>query len=372
MKKIIIGFAAVLLLVGCGPQRAKEEPIKIGVIAPFSKVQAKAGADIRIALDIAQKDYGDAFPNVELIYEDDQFQPNISVSAFNKLTTLDDVVAIIGPLNGSSIESVRPLANAKEIITMTPWGSGNAIDDFLLKNSLEVADEVAVLLDTAVNNLGYRRLAILYMQNDFGQMNAEAFAKQLDELPAELVFSETISLLATDYRTELTKAKAANPDMIYIVLNDTQAASMLRQAHELGMDDIRYFGMYGFESSDTIASARGAAEGVVFTYTIDRENYNPKQEMFTKKFIARDGGVPQAAAYHTYDIYALLAGAATTCNQGRDVDCMREYIFENTVTGGVSGSFRFENGEVKRPLFLRTVRDGEFTNYESKKPAVLE
>ncbi len=194
-------FVMVLVGVGCttvdtdsGHILQNENKINIGALLPLTGSMSKAGQDVRVALEIASEDFKDKYPNINLVLEDDQFDPRRSVDAFHKLKQTNSPVAIIGPLNGSSIEAVRPLANNNKLLTMTPWGSANKIDQHLWKNSMEVTDEVKTLVEIVIQKMGHKKLSIIYMDNDFGLLNATEFERYVSYFGGELVFSEPILL----------------------------------------------------------------------------------------------------------------------------------------------------------------------------------
>lgn len=370
---LILAFAAVIAFMLSTPvQHTAQKPLTIGVILPLSGNIAKAGNDAKAALEIAREDLRTQFPHVDLIYEDDMFQPKESVTAFKKLTEVNQVDAVIGPLNGSSIEAVRALANATRIVAITPWGSANKIDNFLLKDSLEVEDETALIANTAIHDLGLKRLGILYFQNDYGEAQRRAFKKSVAELGGQLVIEEAFPVPAVDWRTELTKVKAARVEALYIIHNGANVGRITNQAYELGLDNVRFFGQYGTESSDLVAVGGKSLEGLIFTSTInpegstiDPEGLKGTQKRFAARFQAKTGGAPQAVAYHIYDIYTILVPAIAACkNAGEEKGvCVSQHLISRKAHEGVSGTFSFTGGKVKRPLYLKTVRNGQLATY---------
>lgn len=334
--------------------------VQVGVLLPLSGSMAKSGNDVRVALEIAADDHPHA--PIEFVFEDDQFHPAQSVHAFQQLIATKHVQVVVGPLNGSSIEAIRPLAHQHEILTITPWGAANHIDEFFLKNSVEVSDEVRLIVKTVMETLGYTKLGIMYMQNDFGLAHAHAFSKQVLQSGGEVVVSEPIKIGANDFRTPLLKMQKADVDMIYLVQNGAWNAKVTKQARELDMT-IPFVGMYSTEASDTLAVAEGSMEGFIYSYTIDADNYSLKQRKFISEFEKRTNGRPQAAAFHAYDLYTSLLEAIEFCGDKKRAECWRAHIVENGMRDGVSGNFEYENNKIKRPLFMKQVMKGPFVMY---------
>lgn len=114
-KKILIISAIVLILliawgiIASKPVNQAEKPtVKIGLNLPLSGGVAFLGEPAKKAAELALKDAGNTKYNYELVFEDDQFSPKLSVTAANKLISVDKVLAIIefGSGTGNAINSI--------------------------------------------------------------------------------------------------------------------------------------------------------------------------------------------------------------------------------------------------------------------------
>ncbi len=159
------------------------------------------------------------------------------------------------------------------------------------------------------------------------------------------------------------KVVNSGAEALYVVQNGAFNGEVAKQVKELGLS-LQLFGMYGTESSDLIEVGGDSLNGFFYTYTIDGSNLTPAQQDFKDKFESIVGGEPQASAYHAYDIYALLSEAIYSCSEPYEAGCLREYIENNGVIEGVSGRFWYEDGKVKRDLYLKTVEDGELVMWK--------
>ncbi len=361
--KFILGSIVLLIIVGIGilaiaRRGPGQRPITLGVILPLSGTMSKAGNDVKAALEIAQEDLRETFPNVTLIYEDDQFKPDASVAAFKKLATLDVVDAIIGPLNGSSIEAIKPLAKEHELMTTTPWGAGNRIGDFFLKNSLEADKEAETIATYAVETRRLKKFGILYLKNDFGMMHAQAFKNKVDALGAELAAEENFVVGTTDFRTQILKLKDAGIEGLYIVHNGAGVGNVTKQAWELGLR-VQFFGQYATESSDLVSVGGESLEGLMYTFPLNESELTQNQVNFRQRFSAKTGGLPQVASYNAYDIYTMLIQASAKCEK-KDKVCVKEVLKNVQSFDGIGGKFSIVNERIERPLYFKTIRNGKF------------
>ncbi len=363
MKKVIIWIVIILVVMGLGVWASRRdeaspvrgEPIKIGVVIPLTGAQAKVGEDIRAALEIANKDYGE---KVELVYEDDGFTSEKAVSAFNKLVTVDGVDAIVGPLNSSGIEAVKPLASQNQIVAFTPWGAANKIEGYVIKGSHEADSEARVLAELIVTKLKKQKPAIIYMNNDFGLLHYRSFKEETEKRGGVLVGAEPFLVGSQDFRTSLLKLKKAAPDALYIVYNGAGVGQIAKQARELGID-VPLFGQYATEASDLVAAGGSSLEGLVYTFPINESSLTSAQQKFISEFQKVTSGRPQVAAYNAYDIYKILIDALESCGKNNS-SCVRDYILQLNNYQGVSGVMSFDQNTIQREFYFKSIQDGKF------------
>lgn len=367
MKKlywIVIVLVIAIIIIGVNwrkDENAEEvNPIKVGVIIPLTGAQAKVGEDIRSALEIASNDLGG---QIELVYEDDGFTAERAVTAFNKLVTVDGVKAIIGPLNSSGIEAVKPLASQRQIVAFTPWGAGNKIDGYLIKGSHEAESEAAILAELIVAKLGKKKPAIIYMNNDFGLLHHRVFKEEVESRGGVLVGSEPFLVGSQDFRTSLLKLKNTDLDALYIVYNGAGVGRIAKQARELGIT-VPLFGQYATEASDLISAGGSSLEGLIYTFPINEDSLTKKQQEFIDKFKELTNGRPQVAAYNAYDIYAILAKAFSICDGSSKQSCVRDNILSLKNYQGVSGKISFDKGLIQRDFYLKIIENGQFVKME--------
>jgi branched-chain amino acid transport system substrate-binding protein len=351
----------VVLVVGVfvqGKDKSPSEQVKVGVIMPLTGGLAKTGVDAKIGLEIAQSDFPKT--NISLVFEDDAFTPKESVAVFNKIAGMKDVVAVIGPLNGSSIESVRPLAVQNKLPLFTPWGAGNDMGDYVYKNSVEGGDEARIMADKA-NSLGYKKLAIIYLQNDFGLKYLNSFKVAVPNNGGSVVAEEPAPFGTTDFRTALTKIKAAKPDALYIVNTSVSVAEIAKQAAELGLH-IPLLSQYSTESPDLIKIGGQSLEGMLYTFPINESALSEKQAKFISEFKKRTGDEPQIIAYNAYDIYVVISEAVEVCKIDRV--CVNNYLSNIKGFDGVGGKFSIKDGKLVREFYFKTIKDGKFVSAE--------
>ena len=103
---IVVIFGVITLITHTKTSKNTTK-IKIGVIVPLSGEGAQFGEEIKNGIEIAlkQNNLRDRF---EIIYEDGKIDPKTSLSAYQKLSSLDKVNIIIGPLGPNTTLAVAP------------------------------------------------------------------------------------------------------------------------------------------------------------------------------------------------------------------------------------------------------------------------
>ena len=71
---------------------------------------------------------------------------------------------------------------------------------------------------------------------DYGKTSVKAYQEAFEKLGVKMVANEWLDQRTqTDFRGQLTKIKAAHPDVIMLTAYDEASAGVIKQAHELGI-----------------------------------------------------------------------------------------------------------------------------------------
>src|SRR5471032_1767703 len=97
MKSTLFGTATIAALM-FGLQPVMAQNIKIVFISTFSGPQAAIGEDMRRSVDLALDHLGGKIAGkpIEIVYEDDQFKPDVGKQRSEKLVQQDKVSFVAG------------------------------------------------------------------------------------------------------------------------------------------------------------------------------------------------------------------------------------------------------------------------------------
>lgn len=273
----IVLIGAVLICIGLmgTPLRseAEKKTVKIGFIGPLTGPNAAFGLGARNSADLAVKETnrrGDSLYQFEFIVMDDASDPSTGVSVATKLCTVDKVAAATTHFNspvGLATIHVFHRYGTPQVF----WG-GIHPDITYKHNFLEVTRicantivEHAQLANFVVTQLGYKKWSIIYDTTSYGDSCHNAVKNALAKVGAEILSVDGVPVDTKDFRPILSRIKALKPgsEVFYFGGVVTEAALIKRQMAEMGMDNLLYTGVTGFDSETFNKTAGKDAEGTV-------------------------------------------------------------------------------------------------------------
>ena len=378
MKEKWILFAAVamgLLVLGLGIRMGRcplglgpavgEAEVEIGALLPLSGDTAAYGENARNAIDLAVEQINGAGgingAKVRVAYMDTKAMTGVGVTAFERLIEGRSISAVIGPMSSPVTLAVAPLAEAEHVVLVSPSASNpeiTTVGDFVFRTCLSDEYEGLVLARLAVETLGHQTAAVMYIDNEYGRGLVDVFGAAYEERGGVIVAREPFAAEATEFAEPLARIAEATPQVILLV-GYAQMGDVLVEARAAGLTQ-QALSSVMFDNPEILAAAGEAAEGILFTsWTPDPAIPSPERQAFDAAYQARHGVAPGIFAAESYDAMHLLArviGQDRASGGG-----IRAGLHDIAGYPGASGSITFdEDGDCIKPVFVKTVRDGEF------------
>lgn len=344
-------------------------PVRFGAVFVLSGDGAAYGQSQRegleLARDIINASGGINGRPIEIILEDSAGDRTGAVNAALKLINRDRVLAIIGPTLSPEMFAVGPVADRARTVIMGVSNTALGIADigrYVFRNSLP---EEAVLPSTvraSLEYLGYQRAALLYSNNnDYTLSAARTFEEQLRLHGVEIVISETFHDGDTDFRAQLTKVAGANPDVLVVSALYREAALLLQQARQMGLNQ-PVVGGNGFNSPELFRLAGAAVEGAIVGSPWFPGRDEPHVRQFVEAYQARYGRIPDQFAAQAYDGLFLFAEAARKSAGAADNrETFRDALASIRNFNGVTGVFSFDdNGDPSMEANVLEIRNGAY------------
>lgn len=371
-KSIWIGIAVPVVIVltvtlsSCS-HKTEARTVPIGVIMPLTGDAAIYGVPsfnaMKLAVSQAEADLSQQGIRVELISEDSQAKPAMAVSAVQKLVNANHVRAVLGPLASSETLAVSPIAETNKIVLLSPSSSAPAITsagDYVFRTELSESLGGVAQADLAVDKLGYKKVACIYINNDYGAGLFEVFKQRFTEKGGIVTFAEAFAQGTTDFRGTLAKISSVQLDAIFIISHD-EILNFVRQEVELGIK-IPIYTTPMFEDRRNLEKLGPLANGVIYTYY---GTFNPDVKLgptqaFVQAYTTRFGEPPTYYAALAYDATRILLKALQAAEAERIE--LKDALLQVQSFEGVTGKMSFDkNGDILKPVSLKTVKDGRFT-----------
>jgi len=322
----LLACAVVLsAVVLCGGALAADT-IKVGVLLPLTGAQAKFGEIEKRSYEMAAEEInakgGVKGMKIELLFEDDTGKPDVGRSAVEKLISREKVPVITGGYSSSVTAAATPVAQQFKVPFVVCTGSADDITekgyDYVFRIN-PPASEYPNAVQSFLKEVGkdVKTVALLYENSAFGQSSSKSFEEDTKELGLKIVVKEGYQAGAIDFKPILTKVKAANPDMIYMVSYVMDASLLMRQSKELRINPKMFVGGgAGFTLPEFAKSAGDAADGV-FSATLWIETLPfPGAKEYFNKFQKKYGSETE---YHGAEAYAAMYVVADALTRAKSI-----------------------------------------------------
>lgn len=356
------GAAAMALSSGFA---AAEEPIKIGYQLPLTGSTAQYGKDFETASQIALKAFNESglIPvPVEIIYEDSRSDAKEGVTIARKFADNDEIVAVLGDFT-SGVSMASAQVYKKEGVPQLSQTASHPdyakISPYQFRNITTQAQEGPYNADW-MNAEGYKKIAVISEQTDWGQTVVDNFADEVEKNGGEIVFSEYFNRGLADFRSIITKIERAKPDAIYTGFFYEDGANFLKQAKQLGLD-IPIFSTSAAYSPQLIELAGSDANGLHLTTTFMPNDDRPEVQEFVTAWEAERGDMPGQFPAQAYDATNILLDAIARSYPDVTRENVRDALAATTDFPGVTGVTTFgPDREPQKQLTKAVVEDGEF------------
>ena len=367
MKKIVAGCIVALLVVSmvfAGGKKEDENTIKIGGIAPLSGAVAVYGVECTNGVNLAVEEINAAggINGKKIVYiaEDDEGDPAKSVNAYKKLTTQDGIRLVIGSLTSGCTIALTSSAQAQGVVQIAPAATAEAVTDagnFIFRTCFIDPFQGSIGGKFAAKNLNTKNAAILYdIGNDYSVGLTENFINEFTKNGGTIVAKESYSTGDKDFNAQLTKIKAAKPDVVYLPDYYGTVALIAKQLRNQGIDTP----IIGADGWDGLTDNAGdEVLNGFYSNHYAADSSDPAVQAFVKNFKAKYNKEPNAFAALGYDSMYLLKDAILKAGT-TDPKAVREAL-EKIDADYVTGHIKFDakHNPVKSAVMIELVKNAE-------------
>ena len=318
MKSKLFGTAtiAALATVAAGTLPAMaQSPIKIGFVSTFSGPQAAIGEDMRRSVELAKEHLGGKIGGrpIEIVYEDDQFKPDVGKQKSEKLVQQDKVNFVTGYIwSNVLLASLKTVTDEGDTILISAnAGPSQIAGDLCNKNFFSTSwqnDQTPMAMGEYLQSKGVKSLYLMAGNYAAGKdmlagvkrtFKGQIVGEDLTKWPDQL-----------DFSAELAKIRAAKPDGIFIFYPGAHGVQFLTQYAQAGLKgQIPLYQVFSIDAI-TLPLQKELALGTLGAQEWVNDLPNDANKKYVADFKKKHGVYPSYYGAQSYDAIMLIASAA--------------------------------------------------------------
>ena len=353
-RTLAFGSMAVLALavLACGGD-GDEDVFRIGVMESLTGSGETYGTIANRAKQMAADEINAAGGvngrRLELVVEDSQCSAQGAITAYNKLTDVEGVKIILGTSCSGAMLGAAPLAEADGVILFSGLASSPDIanaGDYIFRTQISDV-HVGIATGNTLWADGVRNLATITETTDYAEGVRRTSVEQFEKRGGTVVAAERFGADVTDFRSQLTKLFAANPDALHVApQSEFAAGTIVKQARELGYQGPIY--AETISVGTTALEVAGAAADGMKAITADLDPANEKGQQVLANFRKRYDYI--TLPWHlgsAYDDVYIAAECLEQTGDDQDADGFRDCMYAITWSGAIGDNYSFDSdGEV--------------------------
>ena len=344
MKKITLTFTVCLLLASTSAYSAG---VKLGFVTTLSTPAAVIGNDMRDAVELALEHIGHKMGpvDVEVVYGDDEFNPQKGKQVTERLLTQDKVDIVFGYIwSHVLLASATTVLDAGKVLISANAGPSQLAGKGCHENFFNISwqnDQTPMAMGEVLNQRGVKTLYVIAPLYAAGKnmvagvkrtFGGEIVGEDMTKWPDQI-----------DWASELSKVKAADPDAVFIFYPGKHGPAFIKQYQQSGLSD--QVDLYTVFTIDSISLPRfqdAGMDGVLGTtmtqfWAPDLDN--AANNKFVDGFKAKYGKYPSFYAAQSYDAVMFIKSAVEAVDGDvSNVDGIRAAL-KNAKFDSVRGDF---------------------------------
>jgi branched-chain amino acid transport system substrate-binding protein len=354
MRKTLLAAGAALLLAAgpaMNPALAQQKSVKIGFVSTFSGPVAVIGNDMRNSFELALDHMGRKMGGlpVEVIYEDDGFKPEVGKQKTDKLIESDHVDFIVGYIwSNVLLASIKSAVDSKTFLITSNAGphqiAGELCSPYIFSTSWQ-NDQTPQAMGLDMNQKGVKSVFLIGPNYAAGKdmlagvaatFKGKVVGQELTTWPSQL-----------DFSAELAKAKAANPDAIFVFYPGKAGVQFLTQYAQAGLKGkIPLYTAFTIDET-TLPLQKDLAIGVPGAQEWVNDLPNEANKKYVADYIKKYKGTrPSFYGAQTYDAANLIASAVAATKGNLTDKAAVQKALEKANFKSVRGGFKYGNNHI--------------------------
>jgi branched-chain amino acid transport system substrate-binding protein len=338
---------------------AKE--VVVGVCWPFSVNQDGMADGLQLALDeINTRNLAGGY-TIRLVVRDDAFDWQKARRIAAEFANTPDMSAVIGYYDDAPAIRASSIFESSRLLHLIAGANNKAMTlhgfQYIIRTIL-ASDKIAQTLARMTVSRGYRRIAVIWEEDAYGEDLAYQYGVFLDNTNTQIVYQWSYSRERADFRLPVNELKGIDADVIFFAGLEPWAGDFLRSARGVGLTT-PIVGAYS-DTPEMRERAGQALEGAMYFDFYNMLSPSPENQTFVRAYRARYGTNPDAWAAQGYDALHILAKAVKFTKSRNPLDLSYAIRYMDAWEGA-NGRYKFDSaGELEdKPIFLIMFQRGK-------------
>lgn len=350
-------------LVSTGKPAQAKEPVKLGLVLPYSSVYASLGNDITNGLNLALGEAGNAVGGREfkVLKQDSQVNPKVGVQVTMRFIQQEKVDFLVGPVASHVAMAMSKAANTSKTFMIIPNAGADpltrkACSPYIFRTSFSNWQPYYPMGQWMAKEAGIKKVALLAPNYAAGKQSLAAFKEGFLPAGGKVVSEQYPALREKDYQPFLSRISQDKPDAVFVFFAGSDAVKFVKQYVQSGLKDKIPLYSTGFLVAGSVLKAhKDAALGIKTSMHWADTLDTPANNRFVKAYRAKYGDTPSVYAMQGYDtgqviVKALQATGGDTANKAA-----LQKALENAKIQSPRGPFRFSKAH--NPIHNMYIRE---------------
>jgi branched-chain amino acid transport system substrate-binding protein len=352
---------------------AHSQDIKIANIVELSGAGTTSGTMFKNGVEMAIKEINTAGGilgrKIAFTTEDTQSQPGVAKGLTQKAID-NEVFAIFGPVFSGSIMVSMAESRRGETPNFTGGEAGSITaqgNPYVFRTSF--GQSIAFPKLARYINAKSKKLAVIYVNNDFGKGGQTTIKQLLANSPTQVVAEISTESGHIDFSAAVIQAKQSGADAVFAYTNEEESARLLRELRKQGWNK-PIIGETTLTSAKVVELAGEAANGAVAHVGLTVEA--PQLQDFGKRYQALyNSGSDHNGVKGYTGMYVLKAAIEKAGKLDRKAVAatIRNSCFSAKQQAGILMDVCFDDkGDIDRESFITEIRNGKTVVAETLPP----
>lgn len=373
----ILSASLIAAFISATPAISHADSVKIGFVTTLTTPAGVIGEDMQNAVNLAVEHLGGkmADKDIEIIFEDDGFKPEIGKQKTDKLVKKDDVDFVAGYIwSHVLLASSKTVLDSGKFLISSNAGPSQLAGKGCHANFFSTSwqnDQTPMAMGEVLNSEGVKSLYVMAPNYAAGKNMVAGVERAFS---GEIVGRDMTKWgkdKQLDFSAELAKAKASGADGLFIFYPGSAGGAFIKQYQQAGLKDtLPLYSVFTVDSislpkfqAANIEGVMGSKSAMFWAPDLD----NATNTKFVSDFKAKHGKYPSFYAAQSYDSIMLINSALmATGGNLEDTDALRAAM-EKADFDSVRGEFTYGNNHLPiQNFYLREVIADDEGNWTTK------